>query len=108
MGSVSSTPAGIACGMSCSRGFDVGTRVTLTATPEEGWRFAGWSGGGCTGTGPCTLTLLADTTIGATFTQLAAVSSPSPPTSAAPSTPAAFGSKTLVRLRLARQRIRSS
>jgi PASTA domain/Divergent InlB B-repeat domain len=42
-GSVTSSTAGIDCGMTCSRDFDFGTRVTLTATPESGAVFAGWS-----------------------------------------------------------------
>jgi len=41
--------------------------VTLTAAPAADATFDGWSGGGCTGTGPCTVTLTAATTVTATF-----------------------------------------
>jgi hypothetical protein len=45
-GSVSSSPAGITCGGTCASSFDYGTVVTLTATPDAGSVFTGWSGGG--------------------------------------------------------------
>jgi hypothetical protein len=67
-GTVSSSPAGISCGSMCSAQFDARTQVTLTATPASGSTFAGWSGGGCSGTGTCTVTLSTDQTITATFT----------------------------------------
>ena len=54
-GSVSSSVGGIECGSSCSAKFAPGTPVTLTATPQAGSTFAGWSGA-CSGTGPCTVT----------------------------------------------------
>jgi hypothetical protein len=66
-GSVSSSPAGITCGATCDALFDEGTQVTLTATPAANSTFTGWSGGGCTGTGTCRVTLNADTTVTATF-----------------------------------------
>ena len=31
--------------------------VSLTATPDAGWFFVGWSGGGCSGTGACAVLL---------------------------------------------------
>lgn len=66
-GSVSSSPAGISCGTDCAETYLSGTVVTLTATPASGSLFAGWSGGGCTGTGPCAVTVSSDITIGARF-----------------------------------------
>jgi hypothetical protein len=39
----------------------------LLATPESGSLFAGWSGGGCTGSGGCTTTLAVATSVNATF-----------------------------------------
>src|SRR5438094_625219 len=66
-GTVTSSPAGIACGTACATTYDSGTAVTLTATPASYATFDGWTGGGCSGTGPCTLTLTADTTVTARF-----------------------------------------
>jgi len=66
-GSISSSPAGISCGSTCSAVFNSGTVVTLTANPVGSSAFLGWSGGGCSGTGSCIVTLNADTTVTATF-----------------------------------------
>ena len=67
-GSVTSAPPGISCGTSCSASFPSGSPVVLTATATGGSVFAGWSGGGCTGTSPCTVSPVSATTITATFT----------------------------------------
>jgi alpha-tubulin suppressor-like RCC1 family protein len=67
-GSVSSSPAGVACTLTCVVPIAAGTEVTLTATAAAGSVFTGWSGGGCTGTAPCTVPLMAPTTVVATFT----------------------------------------
>ncbi|WP_163999502.1 InlB B-repeat-containing protein [Pyxidicoccus caerfyrddinensis] len=67
-GTVTSSPAGLSCGSTCSGSFASGTAVTLTAVPEAGYSFGGWSGGGCTGTSACTTSLTADTTVEAHFT----------------------------------------
>ncbi|HET6998890.1 MAG TPA: hypothetical protein VFI03_09890 [Solirubrobacterales bacterium] len=66
-GSVSSNPVGISCGATCSDDLEAGTTVTLVAAPAAGSVFSGWSGGSCTGTGACHLTLNADTVVTAGF-----------------------------------------
>jgi len=66
-GTVTSSPAGINCGSDCSETYNQGTSVTLTATPASGSTFGGWSGGGCSGTGDCSITMDSDKTITATF-----------------------------------------
>jgi photosystem II stability/assembly factor-like uncharacterized protein len=65
-GTVSSSPAGINCGSTCSHAFAYGSSVTLSASPQAGSTFAGWSGA-CSGTGSCTLTLNANTTVTGSF-----------------------------------------
>ena len=67
-GSVTSSPAGINCPATCAADFAAGTVVSLRATPAAGSSFAGW-GGACTGTGACSLTLTADTSVTASFTE---------------------------------------
>jgi hypothetical protein len=66
-GTVTSAPSGISCGPTCSANFATGTQVTLSAASTHGSIFGGWSGGGCSGTAACTVTLNADTTISASF-----------------------------------------
>lgn len=66
----STTPPGvITCGSTCSASLPSGTAVTLVATPDATSTFAGWSGGGCAGTGTCTVTLDAAKSVTATFTR---------------------------------------
>jgi hypothetical protein len=67
VGTVTSNPAGINCGSTCSHDYDSGTPVILTATPAVGSTFAGWSGSGCSGTGTCYVSMTADRTVTATF-----------------------------------------
>jgi uncharacterized repeat protein (TIGR02543 family) len=64
------TGVGIICGTGgsdCSETFDYGTTVALTATPDTGYDFGGWSSD-CAGTGACSVTMTAARTVGATFT----------------------------------------
>ena len=65
-GTVSSSPAGINCGLDCSQRYTPGASVTLTATAVSGSTFAGWSGA-CTGTGPCAVTMSAAKNVTASF-----------------------------------------
>ena len=66
-GTVSSNPAGINCPTTCSANFASGTAVTLTALASDGSTFAGWTGGGCSGTGTCVVAVSAAVTVTATF-----------------------------------------
>src|SRR5262249_35802655 len=70
-GTVHGDPAGIeaaiACGTACLAHYPPGASVTLTAGAGPGSTFSGWSGGGCSGTGPCTVTLGQDLSVTATF-----------------------------------------
>jgi List-Bact-rpt repeat protein len=67
-GTVTSSPPGINCGSDCTELYDLGTGVTLTAKPEGGAAFAGWSGA-CTGSSTtCTLTMDSAKSVTATFT----------------------------------------
>ena len=69
-GSVTSSPAGINCGVGCEKAsapLPKNTVVTLTAAPVSGRKFVGWSGA-CRGTAPvCTITLSAQREVKATF-----------------------------------------
>jgi YVTN family beta-propeller protein len=54
-GTVSSSPAGIACGTACVARFSAGTVVTLTAVPDGNSSFYGWSGDAACTNGVVTL-----------------------------------------------------
>ncbi len=69
-GTVTSTPAGINCGTDCEERYGSGTQVTLNASPAQGWQFSGWSGD-CSGTNQqIQVTMNANKTCTATFTQI--------------------------------------
>jgi hypothetical protein len=68
-GRISSRPPGIQCGSFCKANFSRYARVTVTATPARGWRFAGWSGA-CADAGDqpaCSISMYDDQTVGAVF-----------------------------------------
>lgn len=67
VGTVDASLNGISCGSICSHDFEEGTAMVLTAKPVAGSTFAGWSGGGCAGTGPCQVAVNGDTNVTATF-----------------------------------------
>jgi PKD repeat protein len=65
-GSVSSSPAGISCGTSCQANFPIGSAVTLSATPDPGSVFTGFSGD-CSATVSCQLAMNQNRSVVATF-----------------------------------------
>jgi YVTN family beta-propeller protein len=71
-GAVTSSPTGINCGATCSHQFDGGTAVVLSVVAAPTSQFTGWSGGGCSGTGPCAVTMSTDQTVKATFARVTA------------------------------------
>ncbi len=68
-GTVTSEPAGIDCGATCSASFTQNTLITLTATPDPGSTFIGWSEESCTGTGTCQATMDTLRSVTANFVQ---------------------------------------
>jgi hypothetical protein len=66
-GTVTSSDGTINCGSTCSVNYDPGTSETLTAWSNSGYTFTGWLGGGCSGTGTCTVSMTAATSVTATF-----------------------------------------
>ncbi len=68
-GSVTSSPAGIACGNTCTASFAQGSQVTLSATPDSSDVFSGW-GGACANSGStatCSVTMSQYQSVSATF-----------------------------------------
>ncbi len=69
-GSVTSSPAGIDCGATCTALFDDGRTVTLTGAPNAGSGAVAWSG--CdtvTGDNRCQVSMTGDKNVTATFAQ---------------------------------------
>jgi len=66
-GTVTSSPAGINCGSDCSETYTKVQKVKLTAKADANSTFTGWSGGGCSGTKTCTVTVDTAVTVTADF-----------------------------------------
>ena len=67
-GTVTSNPAGINCGLTCTANFASGSNVILSAVADaSSSTFAGWSGGLCSGTGTCAVPMTQVRNITATF-----------------------------------------
>ena len=66
-GRVVSSPAGIDCGATCSHLYQEGASVTLSATANATSTFTGWSGGGCSGTGTCEVSMSESVEVTAVF-----------------------------------------
>lgn len=58
------------CRQSCSMSATAGGRIVLTAVPDEGATFQGWSGA-CSGTGACSLTVDSDLAVAGVFESVA-------------------------------------
>lgn len=65
-GTVTSSPAGINCGPTCSASYGHDTSVVLTASSSPGSMFAGWPGF-CFGTDSCTVSMTGDKDVTAIF-----------------------------------------
>ena len=69
-GTVTSRPAGINCGSTCSASYVSGTTVTLTATPGLFSGFGGWSGCDAVSGRSCTVDMNSARSVTANFTLL--------------------------------------
>ncbi len=76
--------ANINCGSVCTETENSGTAVTLMATPNSGYTFAGWSGA-CSGTGTCSVPFTANAGVTATF-----ITDKAPGQITCPSTPVTY------------------
>ncbi|QQS61731.1 MAG: hypothetical protein IPN70_02270 [Candidatus Moraniibacteriota bacterium] len=66
-GTIVSNPSGINCGTTCSKTLPQNTKVTLTASPQSGNTFEGWTGD-CRGTSKtCSVSLTQSRNVTATF-----------------------------------------
>ena len=66
---VSPTEAGSVSVSPEQTSYHLGDELTLTATAQPGWTFAGWSGNASGTDNPLSITVAGDTAITATFTQ---------------------------------------
>jgi hypothetical protein len=68
-GSIASTPAAINCSAPATCSAPLSGSVLLTPSPGFLSVFSGWSGGGCSGTAPCTVTMDASKSVTGNFNQ---------------------------------------
>lgn len=66
-GRITSTPTVIDCGDTCSAQLACGSLITLTATTDSDWHFAGWHGDVTSTQNPLALTMDGDKTVMAKF-----------------------------------------
>jgi|GEM_PF-4399806 len=87
-GKVDSSPAGIDCPPTCMAEFVYNQPVTLTASPNQGSTFGGWSGCDVPSGASCTMNLGGDKSVTGTFEAIPAEdSTPPPPPDATPQPP---------------------
>ena len=65
-GKVTSTPAGISCGLTCNFEFEEGKEVELKEEASPGSEFKEWTGA-CSGSGTCKVTMTEARSVGAVF-----------------------------------------
>ena len=67
-GTVATVPSGMTCSTgSCSQLFPTGLHLLLVATPDSNSLFGGWSGGGCSGFGGCSVSMTTTTAVTSRF-----------------------------------------
>src|SRR5437868_1758623 len=66
-GAVASQPAGIVCPPNCTANFQQGTKLTLSAVPQTGSDFTGWTGNCSGNSSECILTLDSRAKVTASF-----------------------------------------
>jgi hypothetical protein len=71
-GTVTSSPAGIGCGTTCTHSYTQGTSVILTAKAAKGSSFVGWSGA-CTGKAACAVSMVTTRSVRASFAKACVV-----------------------------------
>jgi GH25 family lysozyme M1 (1,4-beta-N-acetylmuramidase) len=86
-GSVASTPGGIDCGANCQSIYDPGSQVALSASPEPGAVFVKW-GGACAGSTSCSVTMMGNKSVTASFGFVLSVSKSGTGTGTVTSSPA--------------------
>ena len=85
-GSGTVTGPGVNCGADCSESVAGGTTVTLAAAPTTGSYVSGWSGA-CGGPGVCTVSVSANTVVGAAFASSPPAGTPEIVTGTEPGSP---------------------
>lgn len=69
LGVVHTNPTDIICRAACAQGFNLQAEVALTANPDPGYTFKGWSGA-CSGTEACLLVMDQHKIVGAVFSRI--------------------------------------
>jgi uncharacterized repeat protein (TIGR02543 family) len=84
---ISGNVGGVLCGAICKAAYNINTSIILTAKPDAGYVFTGWTGA-CTGTQTtCTVTMDSNKTVGATYGRLLSYSKAGTGTGSVISTP---------------------